>query len=329
MGHWPTNAHLVLSVVADAKNRMLIAHPGMVVRVGISDMNAAIDRAKADSQAIGEIRVDAQAEIFEIAKETGAELYGTIPFTAQPDSLGGVWYATYIGVVHIRPESVARQEGTPPVLIQRASVDGVSVPVSNQLILAPSARTLQIQAAPILLSSRPGLIFRSRLFGFDSDWSIAFPNAAAIYNRLPRGKYAYRLEARWAADTAVSQAEIELIQQGPFHRSGWSAFLMVLLAGALIWAVHRFRVHQLQLQCGATTAERTRVAREIHDTVLQGCIAARLLFEAYVSTKDEKSENLAPTKSHGELLDHARGQMAETIRIVRSTPSPGFGVART
>ena len=308
----------VLSVVEDSKERLLVAQPTRIFRFNREDMQeVARTKGAPPASAQAELRVVGVSETFAIARETGAELYGTIPSTAVADTEGGAWFATYIGLIHIGAVSTLRPEPPPPVIIERVVVDGVAVPVRPVVELSSPARNVQIQATPIVLSSRPGLELRGRLVGFESEWNKLVPDAASIYNRLTPGQYTYRVEANWAGASPHSGAEITVVQLGPFYRRPWFVVALVALVALIVFIVYRLKVHQLELRFRAVSAERGRVAREIHDTVLQGCIAVYSLLEAYLSGQEVDACN-GDEHSYAALLHHARDQVVETISEARS-----------
>jgi signal transduction histidine kinase len=105
---------------------------------------------------------------------------------------------------------------------------------------------------------------------------------------------------------------------GPYYRRPWFAVLMAALIGLMVWLAYRIKVHQLHLQFRAVTAERNRVAREIHDTLLQGCIAVYSLLETYITGKEHLDDGGIEDESHNALLEHARNQIVETISEART-----------
>ena len=315
-------AQPVLSILEDSKDRMLLAQPGTVLRLRRDALVSAVSQAtRMSGSAIYEGKVSDSAEFFQIAKETGTELYGTIPSAAQTDNLGGAWYASYLGLIYIGPGPIQRNTNPPPLVIKQILVDGIIVQPDKLLKLSPGAKTVQIRAAPVLLSSRPGLWLRSRLINWESSWSPQSAIAVSSYNELAPGRYTYRLEAGWANDAERSSIELNIWKEGPYYRRPWFIFALIAVAGliALIatWLVYRFKVHQLGLQFRAVATERGRVAREIHDTLLQGCIAVYSLLETYLSIHVANGEG-EPEDSERYLLDHAREQIVETIADART-----------
>jgi ligand-binding sensor domain-containing protein/two-component sensor histidine kinase len=311
----------VLSIVKDTRGRVLIGQPATIFRLDEGEVKSALSSLPTTKeQRVAELRFPAPPEMFSVAKETGAELYGGLPDTAQADADGGVWYATHLGLLYIAPAPVSRTEAPPPVIIERIAVDGRSQTNRTSITLQASTRNLEIEATPVLLSSRTGLRLRRRLFGLETQWTEIAPGAASIYGKLPPGRYIFRVEANWPNQKQTSVAEINIIQQSSLYRRPWFLVICAIIFGVLIWLYHQFQLHQMRLRFEAVMAERNRVARELHDTVLQGCIGISSLLEAVASSQEQQGirNNGSPHERWLQVLHYAREQIKETIRDARN-----------
>ena len=315
-----TNA--VLSVVEDGLGRMLIAEPTAIYRFPTAALEASNDLLPGRSASgILRFRSRIQPEIFAVAHETGAELYGGVPATAQADSEGGTWYATHLGLLHLLAAPIAHSEKLPPVMIERIAVDGMQVSAQTRSItLRPSTRNLEIQVSPVLLSSRTGLHLRRRLLGFESEWSELEPGVSSIYSKLPPGRYRFQVRASWSGEKGASSAELEIIQQSPIYRQPWFLAMCALLVAAIVWTYHRLRLHQLSLRFQAVMDERNRFAREMHDTLLQGCIGVSSMLEAAVvhQKQDTRAYSRERANASANALYYAREQITQTIQDARA-----------
>ncbi len=77
------------------------------------------------------------------------------------------------------------------------------------------------------------------------------------------------------------------------------------------WSVHKFHVGQLRARFQAVLNERTRLAREMHDTLIQGCVSISALLEAYLSLGPREGDAKA------DLMTCARSQLRTTIDEAR------------
>jgi signal transduction histidine kinase len=166
--------------------------------------------------------------------------------------------------------------------------------------------------APILLRAQDDVRFRYRLEGFDPNWIDSGTRRVATYTNLPPGKFTFQVAAFEGGDpSGVSEASLAIVQRPLFYRTPWFIGLCVLSLAALILAVYRFRLWQIKMRFEAVLDERGRLAREMHDTVIQGCASVSALIEALASLlkpDDQLTHN---------LIEHARAQLRTTIDEAR------------
>ncbi|WP_160115081.1 sensor histidine kinase [Bryocella elongata] len=301
------NAPAILTILEDGHHRMWLGGPTTVVRA---------DRSSFESLAAGKDKRLFNPEIFAVSLETGAELGSGAASTAELDRSGGAWFTTNEGPLHIQASNPRHDGAPPPIMLGQVLVDGERVAVKGPVILQPSAKTLVIDAPPIALSARPGLQLRRRLIGFDPDWVAISPLQSATYTNLPAGHYTYRVEASWKDAPGATVLELPIVQRTHFYRQ--PAFLVACLVALLlaIWAGHRMRVRQVMLRFRLVAEERNRVAREMHDTVVQGCIGVSSLLEAIAIRHAPVGADDVPT-DEANLLNSAREQIAVTILEAR------------
>jgi signal transduction histidine kinase len=186
------------------------------------------------------------------------------------------------------------------------------MPISTFQSLSADASRLEISFAPLSLRSQKVTRFRYRLEPFDRDWTYAGSNRVATYTNLPSGQYSFRVVA-FPLDNPSASSEASLLFRKPphFYATWWFISLSLALVGLMSLVAYRWRVQLLQLRFRAVLEERGRLAREMHDTVIQGCTSVSALLEA-ISSLERENDAL-----HEELLDFARTQMRETINEAR------------
>ena len=112
---------------------------------------------------------------------------------------------------------------------------------------------------------------------------------------------------------ALSEASIPVVQEPHFYRTPWFiAFCLGLLAIS-VFGIYRLRLWQIEMRFEAVIDERGRLAREMHDTVVQGCASVSALLEALASL-DRHEDNDALARG---LVEHARTQVRSTIDEAR------------
>jgi signal transduction histidine kinase len=179
--------------------------------------------------------------------------------------------------------------------------------MKEPIALQPGNSRLELVFTPVRLSSQDGIRFRYMLDGFDHDWGPVTRSRTADYTNLPPGSYRFLVRA-FEVDTpgAVSESSIRIVQRPHFYRTWWFISACLLLITLLILAVYRYRVRQVRVRFEAVIEERSRLAREMHDTVIQGCTGVSALLEAAAMEGEESG-----------LLDFARLQLRGTINEAR------------
>jgi ligand-binding sensor domain-containing protein/signal transduction histidine kinase len=222
---------------------------------------------------------------------------------------GDIWFASSKGAVRVRPVPPARVD-PPHALITGVTADGRAV--SSALVFPASMSRLEIAFAPLLLRSQEDVRFRYRLEDFDHDWIYAGTNRMASYTNLPPGKYRFHVVAFEVSNpSAISEVSVGLQKRPYFYDTWWFVTGCLLAVALLILAIYHSRIRSLRLRFKAVLDERSRLAREMHDTVIQGCTSISALLEAISSLRRENPE------LQENLLDHARMQVRSTIDEAR------------
>ena len=264
--------------------------------------------------------LDAQAETYprhlaltfystaDVAANT--EIYGGTQSSGCITSAGDVWFPSSLGPIHILPRQ--RQSLPPPPLLIRAVLaDGRPVAMNGAVVLRPGNGRLEFDFTPIRLGSQDGLRFRYMLEGFERGWSTPTSERTADYTNLPAGRYDFRVQTFEVSNPgAVSEASIAIVQRPFFYRTWWFSAFCVALIALLIYAIYQYRVRQVQGRFEAVLEERSRLAREMHDTVIQGCTGVSAVLEAL-------SMDASKNGADAGLMDVARLQLRSTINEAR------------
>jgi signal transduction histidine kinase len=180
--------------------------------------------------------------------------------------------------------------------------------------------------AGLSLSVPERVRFRYSLDSFDRGWSEPTAAREAVYTNLGPGPYRFRVVASnadgiWNSDAATIDFEIEPV----FWQTWWfrlSALLACIL-GTLV--LYRLRVHQvakgLNLRFEERLAERTRIAQELHDTLLQGFLSASMQLHVAVDRLPEDSPTKPPLSHILQLMGRVIEEGRNAVRGLRSSPS--------
>ena len=201
---------------------------------------------------------------------------------------GRLWFATMEGVAVIDPRHMPMNMLAPHVTFEEVKADDVAIPGASGVRLRPGTRSLQFKFAAPSLTAPERVEFRYRLEGFDHNWNGPVPDRSAIYTNVPPGSYRFRViacnnDGVWNEEGAA----IDFVIPPTFMQS--SLFKVLCLAALLgfVWLAYRFRVRQvtgqLRTRIYDRTAERERIARDLHDTFFQSIQGLVLRFHTAAS----------------------------------------------
>ena len=246
---------------------------------------------------------------------------------ATPD--GQLWFSSTYGVLAFGPRSGIRDVPPPPVVIEEVSVNGETVPQNRIRNLAPGQKNLEFDyTAPTFLTP-DRTTFRYILEGYDRNWIEAGTRREAFYTNLPPGKFRFRVTACSLfvpCNEAGAAIEFDLLPS--FYQRVWFLPFCAVLLGMFGWLAYQVRIRQMREQFGLVLAERSRIARELHDTLIQGFSGITMQMQAMVGRLRSPEEKL----SLNEIIRDAGECLRETRRSVAGLrasagASPGLAVA--
>ncbi|MGA3344487.1 MAG: two-component regulator propeller domain-containing protein [Terracidiphilus sp.] len=236
---------------------------------------------------------------------------GTQPAGALTSS-GEAWFPTSQGLWSISPNEL-EHPSISNLNIDTVTVDGRPVPLTGKLNLDAGSRRVEIAYQPVSLGSQDELRFRYSLDGYDRSWTYANTlQRLATYTNLPAGQYTFLVEA-WETGQPghAAHTSIAFIKKPYFYRTPWFIGLCVLTLALLAVSAYQVRIKQIHGRFKAVLAERTRLAREMHDTLIQGCVSISALLEAASSREVDDNE------SRLHLIDYAATQIRATVDEAR------------
>jgi signal transduction histidine kinase len=167
-------------------------------------------------------------------------------------------------------------------------------------------RDLQFDYTAPELAVPQRLRFRYRLDGHDADWIHAGNRRQAFYTDLTPGSYRFDVSASEDGKSwNTTPTTLQLLILPAFYQTGWFAAIVVIVAGVLLWVAFAWQMRQMHVRMRARMeaqlSERERIARELHDTFLQGVQALMLRFQSAM----EKIPTSQPAR---ELMESALDQ---------------------
>ncbi len=243
---------------------------------------------------------------------------------SSPD--GRIWFGLRAGVVSVDPEDPSLNTPAPPVSIVRAIADGKTFDVAANAKLAARTKNLEIDYTAVSLNRASRVRFRYKLEGVDAGWQNAGSRRQAFYNHLPPGGYRFVVSAS-NGDNLWNEAGATLGIDVPpsFVQTIWfRSFCVILFLAALFglyWLRMRRLAHQYTLRLEERVSERTRIARELHDTLLQNFHGLLLRFQGAYNHLPSRPEEAR--KALGAALDRGAEAITaarDTVQELRSPP---------
>jgi signal transduction histidine kinase/ligand-binding sensor domain-containing protein len=192
---------------------------------------------------------------------------------------GRIWFESSDRFSSLDPSEHAKDTIAPHIIIGAVTDDGRQREPAASMTLFPNVHNLAIDYTAPSLSIPSRVRFKYRLANFDEAWQDAGARRTAYYNKLPPGRYVFHViaaneEGVWNTQGAV----VSLIVPPVFYQTLLFRVVIVALAAVLLAALFFGRLHQvtarerkrLEQRMEDRLKERTRIARELHDSLLQG-----------------------------------------------------------
>lgn len=251
--------------------------------------------------------LEVSAEVFDNVDgypDTGTSTSVSLPsMTLAPD--GRIWLAGTSGIAWLDPRTVGSKFKRPRAFVESVAADGHVTDAANPLRLAKGTRDVRFDYTAFAYSHPDRLQFRYRLSGYETDWVEAGPRRQAFYTNLRPARYRFEVQAAnetglWSEGSGSVEVEID----PTFMQTGLFLALCAAAVALLLAGLYRVRVGQITARERARvrerTSERERIARELHDTLLQSTQGLMLKFQ---------------THAHEMAPDHpARADLEQTLR---------------
>lgn len=234
------------------------------------------------------------------------------------DSSGRIWFSMNRGLSVVDTGRKVDSSSAAVVQLEQISVDGNLNEIKSAIRVPPGSHRVTFVYSGLSLSVPERVLFKYRLENFDKSWSDPVTTREAVYTNLDSGKYQFRVMAS-NSDGVWNGAESSVaIEIAPvFWSTWWFRVCGVLLIGLIIAMYFRLRVQRVEQQMNIRfeerLAERTRIARELHDSLLQGFQGLMFRLQAARDLLPERPKDAA------EALDIALDRGDQAIAEGRST----------
>jgi signal transduction histidine kinase len=214
----------------------------------------------------------------------------------------------------------------PPVNVEMVSADGKELIPNHKLRLPPHTREVQIDYAGLSLRIPEQVRFRYRLYGHDANWVEAGVRRQAFYNDLRPGHYVFQVIASnndgiWNK----KGAEIAVDLQPAWYQTMWFRVLAVFIGAGLVVTAYYLRIRRyaasLKIRFDERLDERTRLARDLHDTLLQTIQGSKLVADHARGHVDNPQSTVRALDRLSEWLERAIAEGRDALEALRSSAS--------
>jgi signal transduction histidine kinase len=244
---------------------------------------------------------------------------------------GRLWFATTKGVAQLDPAALQRKPNRlpPPVTISAVVSNGKTYAGSGRLTLPARTENLEIDYTALSLAIPERVLFRYKLDGVDNGWQNAGTRRQAYYTKLRPGPYQFHViacnnDGVW--NNAGAALDVDVAPA--WFQTNWFRLLCVACGIFLVSMLYRLRVRQVAAGINARfnerLAERTRIAQELHDTLLQGFLSASMQVHIAADCLTADSEAKPILARALELMGQVIEEGRNAVRGLRSSHSPSL-----
>ncbi|MGD0442803.1 MAG: two-component regulator propeller domain-containing protein [Edaphobacter sp.] len=244
--------------------------------------------------------------------------------TVVADSLGSIWISAKSGLSVADPIATSKNVAPVAVRIESMFAGGRQVNVQNPIRIPSGIQSIALNYRAANLSVPERILFRYKLDGSDQGWSDTVASRQVVYKNLGPGTYLFRIVASNSAGLWNGpETSVPFAIEPAYWQTWW--FQVACLAGCCltILAIYRLRIHQLtkRLNVGfqERLAERTRIAQELHDTLLQGVLSASLQLDIAEDQLPEGSPTKPLLKRVLQLMSTVTEEGRNALRGLRTT----------
>lgn len=248
--------------------------------------------------------------------------------TAKSTRDGRLWFATNFGVFWMDAAGVLPDRLPPPVSVTGVTVEGQRFPAVTGLTLPKNTTSIGIDYTALNLTSPERSRYRYKIVGIDAEWVEAGVARSAQYSNLGPGRHVFRVIAANERGIWNNEGGSLVIYIPPTFVQTRFFLLMCVIAGivtvlVLILLRSSYLARRVQEKYTERFLERERIARELHDTLLQGFQGLILRIQAVAN---DLPTTLDARKKIEETLDkaeHTLVESRESITNLRTSRAKG------
>ena len=244
---------------------------------------------------------------------------------------GKIWFVPLDGVSMIDPRHLPFNTLPPQVQIGRITADRKAYDPAaygnGRVPLPARLRDLEIDYTALSFVAPEKVLFRYKLEGRDGDWRDAGNRRQAFYSDLPPGQYRFRVAACNNSGVWNEEGAFLNFSVAPeYYQTTWFRIMCAVFFLILLWGLYQLRLRQLQRQFNAgievRVNERTRIARELHDTLLQSFHGLMFQFQAARNVLPQRPQEAIQTLDSAiNATEQAIAESRDAIHELRTDPA--------
>lgn len=237
---------------------------------------------------------------------------------------GKLWLATVEGLAMFDLPQLPKTDRKPVIYMEEMTIGRNQQAPGQQLVLAPGTSHVELRFDAVEITSPEKIHMQYRMDGVDSEWLDVEPPGRAIYSTIPPGTHAFHVRACNRDGIWDRTGMVYLIVQKPFfYQTTWFHLAVIATALLLVFALYRLRLRQATARLNASfderLAERTRIARELHDTLLQTVQGSKLVADNALKKPDDVVHLLGAMKRLAGWLGQATQEGRAALNSLRTS----------
>ena len=276
-------------------------------------------------RAIKEPAYHVHCELFDALDGLTAQAVQLRPLpTLVVSSDGRLWFSIFDGIVQIDPNHLLRNSVPPSVYIRSLTSGAAFYSTSDEVKLPPRTTNVHFEYTAPNLSIPERVQFRYKLEGSDKEWQNVGPRREAFYTNLGPGHYTFRVIA--CNENGIWNnvgAAMKFTISPAWFQTKWFFALCIATGLLMVWAAYRIRLRQVAKAIGARfderLAERTRIARDLHDTFLQTIQGSKLVADSALKKSDDPSRMRGALEQLSDWLGRATEEGRAALNSLRTS----------
>jgi len=237
---------------------------------------------------------------------------------------GKLWAAMLNGLAMIDLTRLPRKSPKPAIYMRETTVGRSVQPPGHELVLSPGPHHIELHFGVIELASPEKIHMQYRLDGVDPDWLDASAVSSAIYSVVPLGAHTFHVRAS-NRDGVWDRVGItyKITQLPYFYETNLFRVAVLGIFGMILASAYRYRLSRLTAEMNARlderVLERTRLARDLHDTLIQTIHGTKMVADAGLDDPKDPAAVHRALQRVSDVLEQASQEGRAALTALRAS----------